>query len=348
MLLDEPTAALAPRERTSLLRLLRRLRDRGVAIAFVTHNLDEVLELSDQVSVFRDGTLVASAATADWDKRGLISAMLGHEVEQRLRRRESRAVGSDPMLRVRGLAVPGLLYPTDLELRAGEVLGVAGLVGSGRSSLLRALAGAERTAAGTLLIGGVAHPAPRSPRRAQALGIAFVPEDRKAQGLVPEQSAASNVVLSDLRAVSRLGLASRARTRRRAAWAATPYGFDAERLAASARALSGGNQQKLLLARTRHRQPRILLADEPTRGIDVGAKAEILAALRAAAIDDELSVVIVSSDLEELEAIADRVLVMREGAVVDELDTRAGEVVVGRMLRSAFGVETAPQPIDRA
>lgn len=341
VLFDEPTASLAHREREKLFVLMRRLRDRGAALAFVSHNLDEVLELSDRVTVFRDGALVTSRPASDWKQPELVHAMLGDDGEERLQQRPSRPpTPPRALLRTVELAVPGALYPVSLEIRAGEVLGVAGLVGSGRTTLLRALAGLERTR-GALVIDGDERPAPRNPRAARALGIALIPEDRKGQGLVLAQSSTLNVTLADLGAVSRLGMVAPRSATAAAATATASYGFDPKRLRTAAGQLSGGNQQKLLLGRWRHARPRLLLADEPTRGIDIGAKAEILEALRRSAIDEGLAVVIVSSELEEVVAVADRIVVLKDGALVEELDCHATTVDVARLLRAAFGVAEA-------
>lgn len=346
VLFDEPTASLAHREREKLFVLMDRLRRRGAALAFVSHNLDEVLEVCDRVTVFRDGAVVAARPTTEWTKPDLVHAMLGDALENRLEQRPARPP-SPPreLLATTDLAVPDALYPTPLRIRAGEVLGVAGLVGSGRTTLLRALAGLER-AQGTIEIDGRPSPAPRSPRAARALGIALIPEDRKAQGLVLAQSSAMNVVLGGLGGPARGGMLSDRAAIDAAREAVADYGFDPARLRTPAGHLSGGNQQKLLLGRWRHARPRILLADEPTRGIDVGAKTEILEALRRSAVDEGLAVVIVSSELEEVLAVSDRIVVLRDGRLVEELDAHAESLDVARLLRAAFGVaeDGAPTP----
>lgn len=343
LLFDEPTAALAPREREALFAVMRRLRDRGAALAFVSHNLDEVIALSDEVSVFRDGRIVAEGAVAEWTEPKLVTAMLG-KARDVVARSSATPLAKPPtaLLTGRGVAMPGLLYPIDLEIRAGEVLGIAGLVGSGRSSLLRTLAGLEHRAEGTLTIDGQEHRVPRHPRAARKLGLALLPEDRKHQGLVMQQSAAINIVLPDFGQVARGGVLRSKKLMQEADRAAGLYGFDKVRLQSPAAQLSGGNQQKLLLARWRFALPRILLADEPTRGIDVGAKAEILTALRAAA-GDGLAVVVVSSDLEEITAISDRVLVMRDGHAVSTFDCHAVDIDVDLILRTAFAVDAGAE-----
>lgn len=338
VLFDEPTAALADQERQKLFKLMDRLRSNGTAIGFVSHNLDEVLQISDHVSVFREGEMVASRPAIEWSKTALVRAMLGRELSSTIAHRPARpATEPRPVMKVSGLAVAGVLYPNDLTINAGEVLGVAGLVGSGRTSLLRALAGLER-ANGRIETDTGSHAAPRTARRARDLGVALVPEDRKRQGLVLRQSSALNVVLGDLGAVSKLGFISNRKMMAAAKECTIGYGFDPRRLGAPAAVLSGGNQQKLLLGRWRHAQPKILLADEPTRGIDLGAKSDILGALRQTAAEDGLAVVIVSSELEELLAVADRILVMRDGRIVAEHDNHGGSLGVEDLLRDAFGL----------
>lgn len=218
------------------------------------------------------------------------------------------------------------------------MLGIGGLVGSGRSSLLRAVAGLEPQSSGSMEIGGKAVEWPRTPRAARRLGIALVPEDRKHQGLVLGLPAADNVTLPNFGAVAPFGLINNRYMTDRSAVATRAFGFDPRRLAAPVGTLSGGNQQKVLLARWAYERPKILLVDEPTRGIDVGAKSEILNSLRAFA-DQGLAVIIVSSELEEICALADRVVVLAEGRLVDHIDSNRAELSVHLVLNSAFGVE---------
>jgi ABC-type sugar transport system ATPase subunit len=239
------------------------------------------------------------------------------------------------VLRVEGLTVPGVLDGVSFSLRRGEILGIGGLVGSGRTELLRALAGADAGARGRLFVRGRERPWPRTVRGALALGIALAPEER-AQGLVASLSAAANVSLTDMRAVAS-GLVIRERRRlRRAAETMRPLAFDVERLREPADSFSGGSQQKLVIGKWLHRRPDVLLMDEFTRGIDVGAKAEILAVIARLA-SQGMSLVIVSSELEELVESADRVLVLAGGRLVGEL-SRA-DASVERILRLVFAVQ---------
>lgn len=342
LLFDEPTTALAVREREALFRVMSQLRDGGVTMVLVSHNLDEVLAIADVVTVFRDGELAATAPRERWTKRELVRAMIGHDVREGARVRgpaRPRQEGP-PLLRAENITVPGALDGVSLEVRAGEVLGVGGLVGSGRSTLLRALAGLEPGSRGALSLEGVAQSWPKTPRQAIRAGISLVPEDRKRQGLVLGMTVRDNIAMSDFGRVSRHGFLSSRALDQAARATAGEFGLDEARLGATVRHLSGGNQQKVLLGRWHYRRPRILLADEPTRGIDIGAKEEVLATLRHLA-DQGVGIVLVSSELEEVTALADRVLVLSEGRAVGELDAADGPLTVERILNAAFRVEAA-------
>jgi ABC-type sugar transport system ATPase subunit len=331
LLLDEPTSALAPPEREALFQRIRELRANGVTVLLVSHNLDEVLAIADTVSVCRDGRLIRSAPTAEWVKSSLVAAMLGHAVTPTQKRKSPRA--ADLLLRAENITVPGKITNISIVVGAGEIVGLGGLIGSGRTTALRALSGLEPNASGRLWISGEERPWPTSPAHALDLGLALVPEDRK-QGLVLGMSAQENIVLADLSAVANAGFVSERRLRRSAEQSVRGYDFDLRRLSALAGALSGGNQQKLLLARWHHRLPRVLLADEPTRGIDVGAKEEILSKLRQLA-DEGLGIILVSSELEEVVAVSDRILVLAAGRDVGNLNSGAS---VADILHVAFSV----------
>ncbi|MGK9166663.1 sugar ABC transporter ATP-binding protein [Inquilinus limosus] len=334
ILLDEPTAALPPFERDTLFRRLKELRASGVTMVLVSHNLDEVLDLADAISVFRNGRLVRTAKRGEWTKPALVRAMLGHAPAS-APRRKGRPFSLRLFLEASGITVPGLIEDAAITVGEGEIVGLAGLVGSGRTTLLRALAGLEPRAAGRLVIEGKEYALPRNPNKALALGIALVPEDRKGQGLALSMSARENILLSDFGSVATAGVLSERRMTARAGSLVSAFGFDPARLMKPARTLSGGSQQKLLLARWNHRRPRLLLADEPTRGIDIGAKEEILATFRRLA-EEGLSIVIVSSDLEEVAGVADRILVLSAGRSVGWLN---GGASVSEMLHKAFATE---------
>jgi rhamnose transport system ATP-binding protein len=350
LLLDEPTAALAIGERNALFELIGSLRAEGVTIIFVSHNLDEVLEQADTISVFRDGRLVATRPSTQWRKRDLVAEMLGPDAAAELFDAEAardsqgaaRAEAVAPRerevaLRVRGLSIPGRLHDIDLDVRRGEVLGIAGLMGSGRTSLLRALAGAEPLADGELEAAGEPCAWPRSPRTARRSGVAFIPEDRKAQGLALDMSSADNVALPSFGAAARHGAVMPRAILRRVAPLLRIVGVDVAKARVPARTLSGGNQQKLLVARAHYQRPRILLADEPTRGVDIGAKSEILQELGRLAAEEDLAVVLVSSELEEVIAFSDRILLLAGGRVRETFDNHARDVTASTLLMGAFG-----------
>lgn len=354
ILFDEPTASLAPREREALFRVMRDLREQGVAIVFVSHNLDEVLAIADEVTVFRNGRVVAHQPAASWTKPALVEAMLGRSLEEHLTATEAevgtgaaesshhtRSHGVDPgevLVRTEHLSVPGTLEPMSFAIRRGEILGLGGLVGSGRTTVLRALAGVEPHASGQLWMNGQSVRWPTNARAARSMRIALISEDRQHEGLLPRMTWMDNVVVSDFAGVARIGFLPGRRVRAGAVAAMTGLTFDLSRASTAAGGLSGGNQQKLLLARWRHCPPALLLADEPTRGIDVGAKEEVLRALREMAATGT-SIVIVSSELEDLIAVCDRILVLAEGHLVGELDR--DKASVESILHMAFRAQEA-------
>jgi ABC-type sugar transport system ATPase subunit len=334
LIMDEPTAPLGPFERTRLYELIARLKQNGVSIIFISHDLDEVLRLCDRVSVMRDGQRIDTRKAEAWDKASLVQAMLG-DVEVLPGRRRTPPAAAE-ILGVQGLTVPGAVSDITFSLAAGEVLGIAGLVGAGRTETLRAIAGDDPAASGRMTIDGGPVPWPRSVREAIGHGIMLAPEDRKRLGLVLSRPALVNLVLADLGAVSRYGVVDRAKRRAAATALSERLGFDPRRLDADALDLSGGNQQKLVLGKWLHRGPRILLLDEPTRGIDLGAKQEIFRTIRRLS-DDGMAVILVSSDLEEVVEHADRVLVMARGRQIGEL--AGAEASVERILNLIFAVE---------
>jgi rhamnose transport system ATP-binding protein len=341
ILFDEPTASLAQHERDALFDVMRSLRQRGVTLILVSHNLDEVLAISDAVTVFRNGRLIRTKPAAGWTKTSLVQAMLGEKMREltSVRSSTARTSASAPLVQVRNLVVPGTLGPIDFDLWPGEILGVGGVVGSGRTCLLSALAGLIPRATGELTVEGVTHRWPTTVRQSRALGFALVPEDRKVAGLFQALSGYDNVAISDYGSVARHGVLSLPRMRKAARAAAMQVAFDEKRLAAPGGALSGGNQQKTILARWQHAPPKVLLADEPTRGVDIGAKAEVMAALSDLAARG-MALMVVSSELEEIEDNADRALVLSEGRQVGEVSRAAGNLDVHSILHLAFRTET--------
>ena len=322
VVMDEPTSSLEPREVERLVEVVGRLRRDGVAVVYVSHRLEEVFRLCDRVTVLRDGRLVHTGPIAELSRLELVAKMLGRAVAEVARARtrfEDHGVdeGSEPVLRATGLTRHRVLNDVSIELRAGEVVGLAGLLGSGRSETAKAIYGVQPLDAGSVDVAGSAIPL-GSPRAALAEGLAFIPEDRKAEGIVPNLSVRDNIVLSSLPRMSRAGLLSE-----RSQDVAVRRLMERLRIKASSPdqkvgELSGGNQQKVLLARLLCLDPRVLLLDDPTRGIDVGAKAEIQVLISELA-DQGIGVVLISSELEEVVEGSDRITVLRDGAVVGTL-----------------------------
>ncbi|MFD1719552.1 sugar ABC transporter ATP-binding protein [Georgenia deserti] len=324
LVMDEPTSALSDAEVRTLFALLPVLRRQGVAVIYISHRLDEITEIADRATVLRDGEHVGTVDIAGADPSEVIRLMIGRSVEEIFPRRPAPA--GDVRLTVRGLAVPrDPLSPRrepagiDLEVRRGEILGLAGLLGSGRTELLEALYGlAGEKLTGTVEIDG----SPvrlTSPRRALRLGIGLVPEDRRAAGLVMQQSVGANIVLSALRELARLGLRRRSGERSAVRASIERLSIKTPTGEAIVGTLSGGNQQKVVFARNLLREPRILLLDEPTRGVDIGAKSEVYHLL-ADLTETGLSVLVASSEVGELVGLCDRIAVLRGGRVVDTFD----------------------------
>ena len=325
LILDEPTAALPEREAAVLLERVAELRRRGVACVYISHKLDEVLAIADRVTVLRDGKSVASAPRAGLQPQDIIRHMVGREIRE-LYPPRAKAAGDAPVLEVRGLSVaarpgaPPRLRDVGLTLRPGEVLGLGGLLGAGRTELLLHLYGAWGVRlCGSVRLGGQ-ELAPRSPAEALSRGLALVSEERRRYGLIMDESIGFNLSLSSLGTVLRggllrlLSLLDRRRERGRNTDTAARLRVKAPGLRTAVRGLSGGNQQKVVLGKALLAAPRVLLLDEPTRGVDVGAKAEIYALVRALC-DGGLGVLMVSSELPELIGMSDRVVMLRDGAV---------------------------------
>ncbi|HXE22867.1 MAG TPA: sugar ABC transporter ATP-binding protein [Rhodoferax sp.] len=314
LILDEPTAMLTPREVDKLFTQIERLAAQGVAIVYVSHRLEELQRIADRVAVLRDGRLVDLRAMAGLTEPELVQRMVGRQIALDADR-AARPAGP-VMLTARRLCRGRVVQDVTLDLRAGEIMGLAGLVGSGRTEVLRLLYGADHADSGELEMPGRPGSAlPRSPMAAMREGIGLVTEDRKAQGLLMGQSIQTNATLSDLRAVSHAGWLQFAKARR-----ITQRLIEALRIRCrgpeqAVNALSGGNQQKVVFARWLHRDCRVLLLDEPTRGVDVGARADLYAELEKMTAAGK-AVLMVSSDLRELMDVCDRIGVMSAGRLV--------------------------------
>ena len=317
IVMDEPTAALSTVEAERLFRVARRLAEGGAALLFISHRLEELEALCQRVTVLRDGALVTTSPMADLDRDGLVRSMVGRAVEQLFPDRVAADGAADPALTVEGLTRTGVFHDVSFDVRRGEIVGLAGLVGSGRSEVARAIFGVDGRDRGTVLVGGRALRA-GDPRAAIAAGVAMVPEDRREQGLILDLSIERNATLPRLRAASRWGVMSRARERAVAGEWATRLGVRFRRLTDPVATLSGGNQQKVVLGKWLATEPTVLIVDEPTRGIDVGAKVEVHALLADLAAQG-IAVLMISSELSEVLGMADRVLVMHEGRLAAEL-----------------------------
>lgn len=314
LILDEPTSSLGADEVAELFRVMRRLRDGGTAILFVSHFLDQVYEISDRMTVLRNGRLVGEYPTAALDRVQLVSAMLGHDLdllEEIGDAATSRLPADETVLSARGIGRAPAVYPTDIDVHRGEVVGLAGLLGAGRTELARLLFGADRATSGQVSVNGKAT-ALRSPRAAIAKGVAFSSEDRKGEGIISELTVGANLVLAlqARRGFARpLSAKTRADVVRRYMEALDIRPRDPEVLVKN---LSGGNQQKVLLARWLITEPQLFILDEPTRGIDVGAKAQIQKLVTGLATDG-MGVVFISAELDEVARISDRIAVLRDG-----------------------------------
>ncbi len=317
IVMDEPTATLTIAEQRILYATVAALRQAGIGIVFISHHLEEIFEICDRVTVMRDGHTVETRPAAQWDEASLIQAMVNRPITALFPPRTS-AIGV-PLLEVESLSLPRRFSGVSLSVRAGEVVGLGGLMGAGRTEVLKAIYGALPKAVGTIRIGGDVIRI-RSPREAIAAGIAFVPEDRKAEGLVLPFSVRNNVALSTLDRLSWLRLFTAAgRTDQLARRAVDELRIRTPGIEQPVGSLSGGNQQKVVLARALTTQPRVFLLDEPTRGIDVGAKVEVYRLIGELAAQGG-AVLVVSSDMLELLGLCDRILVMRAGCLAGELD----------------------------
>lgn len=310
--LDEPTAALTHAESDRLFRVIRSLRDQGAAILYVSHRIDEVMDLADRISVLRDGRNAMTVDTADTGKAGLIYAMTGRSLADHVPRRRT-APASNVAARADGAATDRL-SGIDFVLREGEVLGVAGLENAGQSEVLRLFLGEGRLRAGRIGLDG--RNRPEGPAGAWARGCALVPRDRRREGLALGRSIAANMLLPHLAGLGGVpGLASARRERRLAAVLAKRVALKAQGMGQAVRLLSGGNQQKVLFARAMAGKPRLLLLDDPTRGVDVGARADIYDMIRQAGAEG-CAVIVTSTDLPELIGLCDRILILRDGKQV--------------------------------
>jgi ribose transport system ATP-binding protein len=339
VIMDEPTSSLEPREVDRLVEVIELLRRQQIAVLYVTHKLDEVFRFCQRVTVLRDGRVVHSGPVADTTRLRLVATMLGRDVADVREHgatsfsEEHHAASGEPVLRAEALTRRPLLDGVSLDVHPGEVVGLAGLLGSGRTETAKAVFGADPVDSGNVRVGADATKPPRrwSPAAAIRRGLAMVPEDRAAEGIIGDLSVRDNIVLAALPRLTRAGFLSDRRQDKLVDTFVKRLQIKLSSPDQKVRELSGGNQQKVLLARMLCLNPKVLILDEPTRGIDVGAKAEIQALIDELAAHG-LGVLLISSELEEVVEGADRVLVLRDGAVVGTL--RGAEISEDRIMHA--------------
>jgi rhamnose transport system ATP-binding protein len=318
LIMDEPTSSLTLHEVDDLFRLVRRLRAEGTAIIFISHRLEELFTLADRVTVLRDGSYVDTRSMQDVSRDDLIRMMVGRTITNLFPKQNVPA--GDVVLRVENLTRAGSFQDVSFELRRGEILGLAGLVGAGRTNLARAIFGVEPPTGGRIQVEG-REVSITSPQQAIRLGLAYVPEDRQLHGLIPDMPLTPNISLPTLEHYARSGWLRDQAERKSAYAAARQMEVRANNIWQLARELSGGNQQKVVLAKWLSTNPRILILDEPTRGIDVGTKAAVHGLMSTLAAEG-MAILMISSELPEILGMSDRVIVMREGCVTGHF-TRA-------------------------
>ncbi|MDX6266367.1 MAG: ribose transport system ATP-binding protein [Frankiales bacterium] len=318
IVMDEPTAVLNSAETERLFQAVRALRDRGTSIVFVSHFLEDVLSLVDTVTILRDGKHIRTGPAAQESPETLVTGMLGRTFDTSFPEKVPVAQDAPVVAAVRGLCAAGFVKDISFDVRAGEIVGLAGLVGSGRSEVARAIFGADKRDAGDVEVAGEAVDI-GSPRDGVRAGIALLPEDRKGQGLLMQRSILDNITLPHLDRVSAGGVVSPVREQKAVDDLISRIGIRASSPAAKVNTLSGGNQQKVLFAKWLFGRPSLLITDEPTRGVDVGAKRAIYELIHSLAAEG-VGVLVISSELEEVLGLAHRVLVLRAGRLVAEFD----------------------------
>jgi ABC-type sugar transport system ATPase subunit len=318
LILDEPTATLTPAETDYLLTMLQRLASRGMAIIYISHRIPEVIRICHNVTILRDGQKVMESKVSDTSPEGIVDQMVGRELKLGLQQRRSAKPG-EVVLRAEGIRAPGV-NTVDLEVRAGEIVGLGGLVGAGRTELVRAIIGADsRTAGRVTKIKDGKSRVLSGYQSSIRNGIAYVPEERRTDGLALAMSVADNITLTNRAELSTLGIQLRGKIAKFSQDLAEKVGLRPPEIRREAGQYSGGNQQKIVIAKWLGRRPDFIVLDEPTRGVDVGAKAEIHKLVKALA-DDGTAVLVVSSDLPELLELADTIHVIRDGRIAGTLN----------------------------
>jgi len=331
LIMDEPTAALSGPEVERLFAVVRTLQEQGAAVLFISHRLEEITAICQTVTVMRDGAVVHDAPIAEMTPDDMVRRMVGRELGALFPKQEAEI--GEPVLSVHRLTREGVFFDISFDVRAGEIVALAGLVGAGRSEVARAIFGIDRADAGHVEMQGVKLPVGR-PLAAMRAGVAFVPEDRRMQGLVMDLSIARNATLTRMKALTRLGLIRAGAENRLTREWAERLRLRFHRLEDPVGFLSGGNQQKVVLAKWLATEPKLLILDEPTRGIDVGTKSEVHRLMSELA-GQGLAVLMISSELPEVLGMADRVLVMHEGRLTAEISR--GDADEESVIRAATG-----------
>ena len=335
LVMDEPTAALSDRETERLFEVIRKLRSDGIAIIYISHRMEEIYALADRISVLRDGQYIGSLTRDEISPQRLVQMMVGRDMQDFYEHQRQKNPGP-VVLSVRNISDGRKIKPASFDVHAGEILALSGLVGAGRTEICRLIFGADRKASGEVFLHGKKLNI-NTPSDAIDAGIGYVPEDRKDQGLFLEMSSRKNIAINTLKQDAKAGVVNWGSVNRLATQAVENFHIRLANLEIRAVDLSGGNQQKLLLARWLAIKPRILMLDEPTRGVDIGAKSEIYRIMSELAAQG-VAIIMVSSELPEVVGMSDRVLVMREGHLVGELDDSLGkEITQEKIMHYATG-----------
>ena len=316
IVMDEPTSALTEKEVDALFSYMKKLRENGVSIIFISHRLNEIQRVSDRITILRDGKWIGTSEVRDLSQNDIVKMMVGREVEQSTKKQAKPS--SEVILQIKNLSSGDDVHEVTFDLHKGEILGIAGLVGAGRSALAEAIFGSRKITSGYMELG---HKKVKftSPKMAIEHGLGLVPEDRKAQGLFLNMAVWQNIVIAGIKKTTRFGFIRKAETQKISTSLVDRLSIKTPSLGQQVKNLSGGNQQKVIIARWLSLKPKILILDEPTRGIDVGAKVEIHNLLKELATEG-VGVLMISSELPEILGVSDRILVMKEGHLVAELD----------------------------
>lgn len=321
IIMDEPTAALTERETENLFKVMKALRKKGVSIVYISHRMEEIFALCDRITILRDGSYIGTENISEIDMDGVVRMMIGREIGERFPKRDVKI--GDVVLKVEGLSKDNVFHDVSFDVRAGEVLGVAGLMGAGRTEIMQAIFGSISKSHGHIYIDGD-KVSIKNPGQAIAAGIGFITEDRKTEGLLLEKSIAENIEIANLKKVSNKGILSKTKQKELVQKGIEDFKIKCFGSWHECNNLSGGNQQKVVLAKWVATNPKILILDEPTRGVDIGAKKEIYNVINQMAAQG-VAVIMVSSELPEVLGMSDRIMVVREGEVRGILDGKTAD-----------------------